>query len=223
MVAHHNRQARLLDSDIRESLIASSALCLLLLGTPYIVAWLWVAGRGLAARKRPAGGPILVCGHKLDEGKISSQYRARLDEAARLAASGANLPVLLLGGGRPSEAAAGHDYLETAHHIDPKRVLLEQASTDSMENLRNARDLLRARDLGGTPVLISSRYHLARLATFSRQLGLRCRLHPAETRRQLRPGDLKASLLEAAYLCWFVLGRFYARMAGRGHLLARIR
>lgn len=219
----HTGRVPLEDSDVRESLIACGVLCALLLGWPYVLSWLWVAARGLAARKRPAGGPILVCGHRLESGEISVQYRARLDEAAFLAARCPEQPVLLLGGGRPSEAAAGRDYLLRAHRIDPRRVFMEQASADSMENLRNARNLLRARNLRGKPVLISSRYHLARLSAFSRPLGLSCRLHPAGARRQLRPADLKASLFEAACLCWFVSGLFYARVAGRHQLLARIR
>lgn len=211
------------DPAIRESLLVSAAVCLLGLGIPLFLSWLWVLAIGVGARRRIARGPILVCGHRLKEGRLSKDYRQRLDSAAGLlAAAGPDAQIWLLGGGHPSEAEMGQEYLVRHHDVDLDHIFLEEASSQSFENLRNARLMLAQRKPPPVVTIVSNRYHLARLRTYARELGLAYRLHPVE-RLASYPRHIVRSLVEAAYLCWFTTGRLYARMAGRDRLLARIR
>ncbi len=208
------------DPALFESFIVSVLLLVLSAGASLLLAWLWVWRHALARSRIPASEFVLVCGHQLEQGQPSPDYVARLKRAAELAEANPDLNLVLLGGGEPSEARAGLAWLQAHTGLDPSRVLLEEDSTDSFENLRFARDLVGTeRSLA----LLSSRYHLGRLRIFSSQLGLDAALVPAESR--LDPGLrlLGVTFQEAAYVCWFVSGLVWARLARRQHLLARLR
>lgn len=212
--------AILRDPAVRESLGVTLIMLILSAGLIWVVALLWVWRWMLAGSVAPDRGVLLVCGHQLHEGRPSRDFVRRLERAAELAAGQPTLRLMLLGGGRPSEAAAGRAWLIEQAGIDPGRIALEEESTDSLQNLRQARDLVDE----GTPIyLLSSRYHLARLGVFANQLGMRVRLVPAESRCRPDPANLRHSMREALYVCWFVCGRFWARLARRHHLLERLR
>jgi uncharacterized SAM-binding protein YcdF (DUF218 family) len=208
------------DRAIAESLVASLLFLVLTAGLSLLLSWLWVLRWALTRGPRPGGGILLLCGHQLDQGKPSGDYIQRLGRAAELMVDQPDLRLVLLGGGVPSEAAAGRDWLLANTRLDAERIELEEDSIDSLENLRNARELLPA----GVPVyLLSSRYHLGRLRLFAGQLGLDARLVPAEHGFRPSPRQLMLSVQEAVYVCWFVSGRLWARLARRESLLARIR
>ena len=210
----------LADAAVRESLLVSLIMLVLSAGLAWVLAWLWVWRWMLADNVRPDKGVILVCGHQLDKGQPSPDFVQRLERAAELVAGQPHLRLVVLGGGQPSEAAAGRDWLVQQGGIDPARIELEEESTDSLQNLRHARDLIEA----DTPTyLLSSRYHLGRLRILADQLDMRVRMIPAEQRCRPHPGNIVHSIREAAYVCWFVCGRFWARLARREHMLKRIR
>ena len=84
--------------------------------------------------------------------------------------------MLLLGGGAAgmaTEAAIARDALLALGIPANAPLVIEDRSRDTLQNLRNARQLLQA-DAGwnGRVTLLSSRYHLARCRQFARQLGL---------------------------------------------------
>ncbi|TVQ29157.1 MAG: YdcF family protein [Wenzhouxiangella sp.] len=208
------------DPALLESFIVSLLVLAFSAGLSLVLSWLWVCCHALARNRVPASGVVLVCGHQLEQGRPSPDYVARLERAAQLAADNPALKLLLLGGGQPSEAQAGLRWLKAHTGLDPQRVLLEEDSTDSFENLRFARDLV------GTDrplALLSSRYHLGRLRIFSGLLGLNATLVPAETRLRVGLRLLALSVQEAAYVAWFVSGLVWARLARREHLLVRLR
>ncbi len=208
------------DRAVRESLLVSLLMLVLSAGLTWVAAWLWVGRWMLAGNRAPTEGVVLVCGHQLIDGKPSPDFVDRLQRAAELSADQPGVRLILLGGGQPSEAAAGRDWLVVQAGMDTDRIELEEESTDSLQNLRQARDLIP----DGQPVyLLSSRYHLGRLRIFARQLGLGAQLIPAERRCRLNLANVGHSVREAAYVCWFVCGRFWARLARREHMLRRIR
>ncbi len=218
----HDRSLRRLLNDpaLLESFLITLVLLVLTAGISLLLSWLWVFRHALASNASPSRGVVLVCGHQLNQGLPSLDYQARLERAAALAEAAPALKLVLLGGGQPSEARAGLAWLQAHTALDPDRVLLEEDSTDSFENLRFARDLVG----GERPLaLLSSRYHLGRLRIFSSQLGLDAVLVPAEPRLRLNPRFLAVSMQEAGYVCWFVSGLLWARLARRQHLLARLR
>lgn len=207
------------DPAVRESLLVSMIMLILSAGLTWVMSWLWVWRWMLVGNVTPRQGVILVCGHRLDNGRPSRDYVRRLERAAELVAGQPGLRLVLLGGGEPSEAAVGRDWLVERAGIDPGRIELEELSTDSLQNLRHARDMI---DEGTDIYLLSSRYHLGRLRCFANQLGMSVCLVPAERRCLPGMASFWQSLREAAYVCWFVCGRFWARLARREHMLRRI-
>ena len=216
-----SRWKRLLnDSALVESLVVSLAVLVLTGGLSWLVSWLWVLCWAQVRSGRPTHGAVLVFGHQLVGGQPSADFRLRLQRAAAMCKSNDALRLIVLGGGQPSEAAAGRDWLVAEQGMDPHRIELEQHSIDSFENLRNARDMAGEDE----PVyLLSSRYHLGRLKVYARQLDISGKLLPAESVFVPSPRNLACSLREAAYLCWFCSGRLWAWLARRERLLARLR
>ena len=130
---------------------------------------------------------------------------------------------LLLGGASStgvSEAAAGLQWLRMRGLPAAVDVTLEQASTDSLENLRHARALL------GVPLprvtLISSRYHLARCLVLARALGFPAQACAAEPRLHWSAAVMRRMALEAGYLMWLQTAAAWARLIGNPHMLARM-
>lgn len=71
-----------------------------------------------------------------------------------------------------SEAQCMHDWL-VSHGIAEERILMEDRSTSTLENLKFSWDIIRSR--GGKPddiAVVSSGYHLYRAKTMARSLGL---------------------------------------------------
>lgn len=171
---------------------------------------------------------VLVFGRQLVDDQPEADYQARLWRTLRLLEGDQVGPVLLLGGhsgGRISEAEAGRRWL-LQHGLADARVLqLEQASIDSLENLRHARSLLqRAAPLGLPPVaLLTSRYHLARCLLLARLLGFDCAPIAAEDRLPRGWRSWRRLLLESAYLMWIDIGQRWARLIGHQRMAARLR
>lgn len=213
-------RSALADPALRETLLISALVFLATGGLIFVVTWLWVLGRGLARTRAPELDWLIVCGHRLECGRPSPVYRSRLERAAAIAQRDAGLQLLLAGGGQPSEAAVGRQWLAQRRGLAPERIHLEEISTDTFENLRHARTLLPARARLG---LVTSRFHLARATVYARHLGMQVHPVPAEARWSPTIGNLAASVREAAFLCWFVCGRSWARLARRRCLTERIR
>lgn len=74
-----------------------------------------------------------------------------------------------------SEAACMHDWL-VGHGVDEDRLIMEDQSTNTFENLRNSFAILGQRtggdDLGGKVAVVSSSYHLFRAKLIASGLGV---------------------------------------------------
>jgi vancomycin permeability regulator SanA len=168
---------------------------------------------------------VLLFGKHAPRGRIDRDFQARLDRAVLLWRDSAPATVVLLGGGpagEPSEAELARREL-LARGVDRDVPLqLEARSRDTLQNLRNARDLLGATAALPRVVLLSSRYHLARCALLARQLGFDWELCAAEPRLRLGPRTLLRLVGEAGYVCWSDLGTRWARLIGHQRMLARV-
>ena len=170
----------------------------------------------------------LVFGRRLQGNAPEHDFRQRLQRALALARQQHTDHLLLLGGcsgGPCSEASAGHAWLQQQGLPQQVRVELEQASLDSLENLRHARQLLLAQaDAAGLPpvALVSSRYHLARCQLLARRLGFHGQPVAAEPALPLRPRYLGRLLLESGYVMWIDLGLRWAALIGHRRMSARI-
>lgn len=113
------------------------------------------------------------------DGRPSAALAARCDTAADLlAANPASKAVLCggQGGNEPcSEADAMFAYLTEQKGVDPARLLREDESVNTIENLTNARALIEAAEARThgdyTAAVVTSDYHLARAKMLLRRAG----------------------------------------------------
>lgn len=199
-------------------------------GLGYLVCLARVGTVALRAPTAPGPnveGAIVVPGVRLRaDGGVPADFERRLDRAARLVEAGmARGPVLLVGGstggpGRPSEAAVGRDWL-TARGVAAGRIRCEEASRNTLENLRAVRATWRPGD--GPALVVSNRYHLARLGVLAGGLGLPVALVAAEARAVPTPAFLGRLLLEAFFIHWYWTGRLLAEALGHRGMLGRIK
>ena len=213
------------DGDVWHSLIVTALACALTAGLLYVVYLVRVTLIAARAQCRSEPGALLlVFGRKLDvNGRPEHDYIARLQRALEILVRQPSQKLMLLGGAsgaQVSEAAAGVDWVR-AHGLPAAvEVILEQASNDSLENLRHARSLL------GEPlprvILVSSRYHLARCLALARALGFTAQVCAAEPRLRWSLRIIRRIALEAGYLMWLQTGTAWARVIGNRRMLARV-
>jgi uncharacterized SAM-binding protein YcdF (DUF218 family) len=214
----------LADRDALHTGVVALLACVLsagLLYLGYLVHVVRTARRASCAPER--GDRLLLFGKHAPKGRIDPDFAARLDRAAHLWRERPRHFVLLGGGalGEPSEAEVARDAL-IARGLSPDTPLqLESASRDTLQNLRNARQMLG----GGVRervTLLSNRYHLARCALFARQLGFDVELCAAESALPLHPRTWLRLAGEAAYVCWVDVGTRWARLTRNTRMLARV-
>lgn len=213
----------LLKRDMLHSGLVSLLACVFSLGLVYLVylgrVW-WVARASVHHGEH--GDYVLVFGKQLAVDGLDAEFTRRLQRALALATHQPQRPLVLLGGGRrETEAAVAHRHLREAGLPAQVPVWLEDRSTDTLENLRNARELLASRQPGPV-LLLSNRYHLARCALLARQLGFEHRLCAAEPAFRWDEQPPLTLLREAAYLCWIDVGSRYARLIGHQRMIQRV-
>lgn len=118
-----------------------------------------------------------------------------------------------------SEAEVGRTWL-VGHGVDPANVQIEDGSSNTLENLRAARQKTEADGRGYA--LITNRYHLARSAMFARGLGLTLDLCAAEDRLRYTPRVCFLMLAEAIFINWYLTGRFTARTLRHSGMMKQI-
>ena len=112
----------------------------------------------------------------LDGNRVSKLLSDRLDKG--IAIYRRNVPdcTLVCSGGQGadetvSEAKAMRDYL-VSKGIPPEDILMEDRSTDTMENVTFCRNLIDSRGGGKNVVITTNGYHVLRPMIYSRKIGL---------------------------------------------------
>jgi len=185
-----------------------------------------LAAARLPQSNRAFRGKILVFGKRLVNGRPDADYRRRLHRALSNYGDPRQQQLVLLGGytrgATLSEAEAGASYLQSQAVAKELNLRIESRSTHTIENLRYLREMLRPEELERPLLLVSNRYHLARIGLVARSLGLRHRLDPAESRLQLDPVTLGRLAMESWYYLWFNVGRHWALATGNRRMLERV-
>lgn len=150
----------------------------------------------------------------------SPDFQARLARAQALPPG----PILVLGGQTSrhhplTEAAVGTAWLR-ARGLPAETLHEEGLSRNTLENLRAVRD--RVAGQGDPPILISNRYHLARISMMANGLHLDHRLCAAEETFVVTPSCTAKMVLEAFFLHWYIVGRTVARVLRHRGMLGRI-
>ncbi len=207
-------------------LALSFGVMLLSLGASPVLAFcyvLWIASH--APHDAPPNQRIVVLGTRLDSnGEPNSRYRARLDRVCQLWGRTADCEVIILGGSTSqdarSEAAVGAAFLR-ARGVPGDRIRTEDRSRHTLENLLLYRAQFPA-TMGEPPVLVTSRFHLARSSLLALGLGIAHTRCAAEDSRLAALRDLPRMAAEALLIHWYVTGRSFARLTGSKRIAARI-
>jgi uncharacterized SAM-binding protein YcdF (DUF218 family) len=220
-----HRFALIGDGDVLHTGVIAAAACVLSAGLVYLgyFVHVWRVARGAPCRPE-RGECVLLFGKHAPQGRIDRDFAARLDRAVSLWSERRPASVVLLGGGadgEPSEAEVARNAL-LARGVGDVPLQLEAQSRDTLQNLRNARELLRDGVDGVRVTLLSNRYHLARCALFARQLGFDWELCAAESSFNWAPRTLLRIAGEAGYVCWSDIGTRWARLIGHRRMLARV-
>jgi uncharacterized SAM-binding protein YcdF (DUF218 family) len=222
-----DHRARLaLDPDVIHSGLVALLACLFSAGLVYLLYLARVVRTAARAPTVPATGDcLLLFGKHAPAGRMDADFAARVARVAALWRDRPPRRIVLLGGaapGHPSEARTAHAALLAAGLPADAPFLFEEASRDTLQNLRHARDLLAAEGERGRVTLVSSRYHLARCAQFATQLGFDHEPCAAEPALSLCPAMWLRLLGEAGYVCWVDLGTRWARLIGHRRMLGKV-
>ncbi|GMV28103.1 MAG: hypothetical protein AMXMBFR59_02280 [Rhodanobacteraceae bacterium] len=214
----------LTDRDVWHSLVVSALAVLLSGGLLWLYFYLRTVSLAARAPLRPcAADTLLLFGKRLSGEAVDADYAARI-ERVRLLVAERPYALLLLGGrtgAGHSEAAAALARLRAQGLPADANVRCEDASTDTLENLRNARDLLGTA-ASARVALVSNRYHLPRCLLLAQSLGFDAEIVAAEPRLRPHPGQLTRLALEASYCLWFDVGRRWARLIGHRRMVDRV-
>jgi uncharacterized SAM-binding protein YcdF (DUF218 family) len=171
---------------------------------------------------------VLILGKQLHVELPDQEYVQRLERGRELFESGKVLKFVLLGGitgkNKISEAQAGKHYL-VDNGVPEESVFAEDKSTNTLENLQFARQMLSHRREQMSEqiiVLITSRYHLERSRVFARGIGKKHMLWAAENEWQINPNNVWRMLIEAYYLHWYFVGKYWLLLTNNKNWLQRI-
>ena len=167
---------------------------------------------------------LVILGKRLEHQKVSADYAKRLLRALALYKEGQVEQIVILGGktsmGDSSEAIEGRHYLEE-RGIPKGIILTEDTSQHTLENLRNARSLFKTLSVTSA-TFITNRYHLLRVHTLAKGLGMKHKLCAAEDRLSVNLAILLHLVGEAYYLHWYKVGKIWAIYTGDKRSLSRI-
>ncbi|WP_144718489.1 YdcF family protein [Agrococcus jejuensis] len=163
------------------------------LGLVLLAYLLWSLVYARIAARAPVAAAVVVLGAGLVDGRVSPLLAARVARGVALADEDPRTLLVLSGGqgaDEPrSEASAMAEHAESLG-VARDRLLLEEASTTTEENLQRTRALLEERGVLGPVTVVTSDYHAFRAATLLRTLGIRGHARGARTARYYLPSAL---------------------------------
>lgn len=128
---------------------------------------------------QPGADYVILLGTQIKEDGPSVEYRSRLLAARDYLTENPDSMLVATGGKGDnehiSEAQGAYEFL-TALGISGDRILLEDRSTNTYENLENAYEIITGVEEDGDPgkvVIISSGFHLFRARFIARKVGFR--------------------------------------------------
>ncbi len=206
-----------IDADALWMLPLSIIIGILTLGLSHLWIFIAVIKRAKSVPSTRASiDAIVIPGHAIKAGKVSTDYSQRLQRAILQP----GLPIVILGGlpkDGVSEAQLGAEYLKS-HGVRSDLIECEEKSINTLDNLRQASGWIKNHT---DPVLISNRYHLKRISTLAQGMGIQIKLLAAEDEFVLPPiiGKL---FVETIYLHWYWCGRYFAQLSGNKRMLKKL-
>ncbi|GAA2024266.1 hypothetical protein GCM10009720_00030 [Yaniella flava] len=168
-----------------------SGLVLIVTYVAFCFAAFTVASIAYRWRKNPHGSAaVIVLGAGLLNGEVPPLLAGRLKRGITAQRKDPGDPLLITSGGKGddeprSEGAAMREYV-IEQGVDPERVIAEEQSTTTEENLRFSQRLMS--DPKAPVTVVTSSYHVFRAALLTRALGLRAHVVGASTVWYYLPG-----------------------------------
>lgn len=166
---------------------------------------------------------IFLFGKHSPSGELDMDFEARIARAVELHTDRPVHWVFLGGGvtGQPSEAEIAFQHLQSRGVDVGDRFHLEAESRDTLQNLRNARDLIGDK-ISVKVALLSSRYHLARCQVYARNLGFKAELCAAEPSLRWTFRNFFRLAGEAGYVMLSDIGTKWAKLTRNKRMLDRV-
>lgn len=144
----------------------------------FVVFMLYCLFLQIIPAKKDFGYVIIHGSGLLDGDRVSKLLSDRLDKAIEIYRKDPTPPILIPSGGQGadetvSEAEAMEKYL-LGKGIPPEKILREDRSTTTLENLRFSKEIIEGRPGSRYTVLVTSNYHVYRAMRHSRKIGLKC-------------------------------------------------
>lgn len=173
----------------------------------------------------------IIFGKKLQKNQLDYDFIERLN--AVIFWTAVNKPTLIIlqggvtGNNTLSEAQAAKEYLIRSNifvtlYNHGTNLVLEDLSKNTLENLKQTRELLQQQNLPLTVTLVSNRYHLLRCETMALNMGFRITFLPAEKTFKLDLKQVYKILLEAIFINWYHTGRFISKVVKNQRMLKKI-
>lgn len=179
------------------ALLAAAGVCLTAVAAGMMTA---------AAHKSPESGralPVIVLGCQTDGYEPSPMLLSRLQKAKEYLDENPEAVAIVSGGmgGNEgvSEAESMRAWLER-NGIGPERILKEEASSSTEENLRFSAQLMSRKQLGTQAVIVTDWWHELRAARWARENGLSVCAEPCATWAPLLPVFFARELCSVARL-----------------------
>ena len=114
----------------------------------------------------------------IDGSKVSKLLSDRIDKAIEIYRKDPTPPIMIPSGGKGPdedipEAEAMTAYLKE-HGIPEEKIIPEDRSTTTFENLENSKTIIEAREGKKYTTLVTSNYHVYRALRYCRKIGLKC-------------------------------------------------
>jgi uncharacterized SAM-binding protein YcdF (DUF218 family) len=169
-----------------------------------------ISGRFFAKKHLP--DYVIVLGAGLIDGqKVGRLLGARIHRGAQIISRNSSSVKLVMSGGKGSdervaEAVAMADFAKTELGVKSSRIIVEDKSATTAENLRFSREKIAADFAKKDPsvVIVSNNYHVVRAAMLAQKLGLNWRGVGAKTRFYYLPSAWLRELIAIIRPTWKV-------------------
>jgi uncharacterized SAM-binding protein YcdF (DUF218 family) len=220
LAKHQNK----IDMDGYSMLLLSTAIMIATAGISYIFCLKKIIHTAKTTTHDCSDNVMLcILGKKLINEKPDEEYLLRLNRASHILKKDEQSQAILLGGktgkAKISEAHAGKKFLLT-HNIKSSRLHLEEASINTLENIKNAIILLKEKDK--KIIVVTNRYHLARVKQMAQGFGLEVTLCAAEDKLKFNFISVFKLIIEALHVHWYLSGHYYAHLTNNNRIIKRV-
>lgn len=165
------------------------------MGTFLILGIIWVIILSVLMAQAASAKPshpatLIVLGCKVNGDIPSLALQKRIDAAAEYLLQNPSVPVIVSGGQGPDEWISEAEAMKTRlleKGIGIERIMMEDKSTSTMENLEFSKKILLEKGLGTDVIIVTEGYHMLRAQTLAARAGLNAEGLSSETVSWLLP------------------------------------